>query len=160
MSSRVRELVRALITSSTGAKARRSRRERGMNLLEIMVVLVIISLVAGTVGVAVMKQLENAKQKQARIQIHNLSEALELYKLQFHNYPGTGEGLQALATPKGNAQPFVNSIPKDPWGHDYVYIYPGSSNAGGFDLLSYGADGVQGGGDDISNNEGQQTAQQ
>ncbi len=156
MSSRVRELVRALITRNTGARARNSRRQRGMNLLEIMVVLVIISLVAGTVGVAVMKQLENAKQKQAKIQIHNLSEALELYKLQFHNYPGTGEGLQALVAPKGNAQPFITSVPKDPWGHDYVYIFPGASNAGGFDLLSYGPDGVQGGGDDITNAEGQQ----
>jgi len=159
MSSKIRELVRALVTSSAGPRARKSRRERGMNLLEIMVVLVIISLVAGTVGVAVMKQLENAKQKQAKIQIHNLSEALELYKLQFHNYPGTGEGLQALVSPKGNAQPFLNSVPKDPWGRDYVYIYPGSSNPSGFDLLSYGSDGVQSA-DDITNNEGAATAQQ
>jgi len=152
MSSRVRELVRALITPRTGATARKSRRQRGMNLLEIMVVLVIISLVAGTVGVAVMKQLENAKQKQAKIQIHNLSEALELYKLQFHNYPGTGEGLQALVAPKGNAQPFITSVPKDPWGHDYVYIFPGAANPSGFDLLSYGSDGVQSA-DDITNVE-------
>lgn len=158
MSPRIRELVRALVTSSARPRARTRRRERGMNLLEIMVVLVIISLVAGTVGVAVLKQLENAKQKQARIQIHNLSEALELYKLQFHNYPGTGEGLQALASPKGNAQPFVNSIPKDPWGRDYVYIYPGAANSSGFDLLSYGNDGVQSG-DDVTRNEGAATAQ-
>jgi general secretion pathway protein G len=134
----------------------RRSHERGMNLLEIMVVLVIISLVAGTVGVAVMKQLERAKIKQAGIQIKNLTEGLELYKLQFHNYPSTSDGLQALVTPKGNAQPFIPQVPQDPWGHDYVYIYPGSGNTGGFDLMSYGSDGVQGGGDDITNYENPQ----
>jgi general secretion pathway protein G len=151
-------LLRNWVAVHSGPNARRRRRERGMNLLEIMVVLVIISLVAGTVGVAVMRQLENAKHKQAGVQIHNLAEALELYKLQFHNYPSTSEGLQALASPKGGAQPFIQSVPQDPWGHDYVYIYPGANNQGAFDLLSYGADGVQGGSDDVSNYENPQQA--
>ncbi len=143
---------------ATRARRPGGRLERGMTLLEIMVVLVIMSLVAGTVGVAVMRQLENAKKKQAGVQIHNLSEALELYKLQFHNYPSTSEGLQALAQPKNGAEPFIQSVPQDPWGHDYVYIYPGTANAGSFDLMSYGPDGVQGGGDDISNAPVQQQA--
>ncbi|MBN1960895.1 MAG: type II secretion system major pseudopilin GspG [Deltaproteobacteria bacterium] len=125
--------------------------QRGMNLLEIMVVLVIISLVASTVGVAVMKQLVRAKIEQTGVQIKNLTEALELYKLQFHNYPSTSEGLVALVSPKGNAQPFIEQVPQDPWGHEYVYIYPGVGNTSGFDLMSYGPDGVQGGGDDITN---------
>jgi general secretion pathway protein G len=160
MLRRLKELTQTWLAAHGGPKAGRSRRERGMNLLEIMVVLVIISLVAGTVGVAVMKQLDNAKRKQAGVQIHNLSEALELYKLQFHNYPSTGEGLQALVAPKGNAQPFIQHVPQDPWGHDYVYIYPGAGNQGSFDLLSYGPDGVQGGSDDITNYEGPQTAKE
>ena len=138
-------------------RARRRRYERGMNLLEIMVVLVIISLVAGTVGVVVMGRLKDAQVKQVGIQIKNLAEALELYKLQFHNYPSTGEGLQTLVSPKGNAQPFIPQVPHDPWGNDYVYIYPGTNNTNSFDLMSYGPDGVQGGGDDITNYEDAQT---
>ncbi len=146
---RMKELLAQVTRVRPRALARCS--ERGMNLLEIMVVLVIISLVAGTVGVAVMKQLDNAKKKQAGVQLHNLSEALELYKLQFHNYPSTAEGLPALVAPKDGAQPFITQVPKDPWGRDYVYIYPGSMNQGGFDIMSYGPDGVQGGADDITN---------
>jgi general secretion pathway protein G len=45
----------------------------------------------------------------------------------------------------------MQSIPKDPWGNDYVYVYPGVHNPGGFDLMSYGPDGVAGGGDDVGN---------
>ncbi len=142
-------------------RPRRGRRlERGFTLLEIMVVLVIMSLIAGTVGVAVIKQLDNAKRKQAGVQIHALSDALELYKLQFHNYPSTAEGLQALAQPKNNAAPFINSVPQDPWGHDYVYVYPGQLNPGGFDVISYGPDGIAGNSDDITNAPEQRTAQQ
>ena len=45
----------------------------------------------------------------------------------------------------------MSEIPKDPWGNDFIYLYPGTQNAGKFDLMSYGPDGVQGGGDDIGN---------
>ncbi len=34
-------------------------------------------------------------------------------------------------------------MPKDPWGADYVYRFPGQS--GRFDLISLGADGQPGG---------------
>lgn len=125
--------------------------ERGMTLLEIMVVLVIIGLIAGIIGVNVLGQLEEANVKTASTQIKQIGAALDLYKLSFRTYPSTGEGLQALVTPKGNAQPFMKEIPKDPWDRDFVYIYPGTNNAGGFDLMSYGKDGVQGGGDDVTN---------
>ena len=89
--------------------------------------------------------------KTAQTQIKQVSDALELYRLSFRSYPSTAEGLGALTAPKNNAQPFMTSIPEDPWGNDYVYIYPGTNNTNSFDLMSYGSDGVQGGGDDIGN---------
>jgi general secretion pathway protein G len=124
---------------------------RGMTLVEIMVVVVIISLVVGVVGVSVFNTLTKAQRKVAYTQIKQIGEALDLYKLSFHNYPSTAEGLNALVTPKGNEKPIMPQVPKDPWGHDYVYVYPGASGAGTYDLMSYGPDGVQGGGDDITN---------
>jgi general secretion pathway protein G len=130
---------------------KRRRLQRGMTLVEIMVVVVIISLVAGFVGVSVLNSLDKAKKDVAFTQIKNISEALELYKLSLRNYPSTGEGLSALTAPKGNEKPFMASIPKDPWGNDYVYVYPGSHNQSSFDLMSNGPDGNAGGGDDISN---------
>ena len=129
----------------------RGRLSRGMTLVEIMVVVVIISLVAGVVGVAVTKRLADAQAKVAFTQIKHISEALDLYKLALRQYPSTAEGLQALVHPKNNEKPFMDSVPHDPWGKEYVYIFPGVHNPGGFDLICYGPDGEPGGGDDIGN---------
>lgn len=125
--------------------------QRGMTLIEIMVVVVIISLVAGVVGVSVLQRLGDAQRKLAFTQIHQLADALDLYRLSTNKYPSTSEGLQSLVTPKDNVRPFLPNVPKDPWGNDYVYVYPGVHNPGGFDLMSYGNDGVAGGGDDLGN---------
>ena len=73
------------------------------------------------------------------------------YLTTMKKYPTTAEGLNALAQPKGNREPFMKSIPKDPWDQEYVFICPGTHNTSSFDLLSYGSDGVQGGGDDVNN---------
>lgn len=152
MRERLLEILRRRLTQKAPGR-RVSALERGMTLVEIMVVVVIISLVVGVVGVSVFGQLQKAQRKAAYIQIKNLGDALDLYKLSFHNYPSTAEGLNALVSPKGNEKPIIPQVPKDPWGHDYVYISPGSNSATGYDLMSYGPDGVQGGGDDITNTD-------
>ena len=128
-----------------------ARGERGMTLIEIMVVITIIGLIAGLVGVAVMRQLDSAKKMTACNQIKEFEQALELYKLEKNQYPGTEEGLQALVTTKKIK---AAAVPKDPWGKDYVYIFPGQHNTDGFDIMSYGADGREGGtgdGEDLTN---------
>ena len=122
-----------------------------MTLVEIMVVVVIISLVVGTVGVAVFGQLEKAQIKTTKTQMAKIADALDLYRLSYRRYPSTAEGLAALTTSKGSEKPVMDMLPQDPWGNDYVYIYPGTHNTGKFDIMSYGPDGVQGGTDDISN---------
>ncbi len=128
-----------------------SAAQRGMTLVEIMVVVIIIGLTATIAGVSVYNRLERASRDTAKIQIHQISEALNLYKVSLRTYPSSAEGLQALVSPKGGEKPFMDAIPKDPWGQDYVYTMPGSHNPQGFDLMSYGPDQVQGGDDDIGN---------
>ena len=137
--------------AKTQPARRRRRRQRGMTLVEIMVVVVIMSLVAGVVGVAVFNALGKAQADTARTQIRQLADALDIYKLQHRKYPSTGEGLAALTQSKDGAKPVMDSLPKDPWGNDYVYINPGQHNSSGFDIMSYGEDGVAGGTDDIGN---------
>jgi general secretion pathway protein G len=124
--------------------------QRGMTLVEIMVVVVIIGLIAGVVSVQVFGQLEDANIKTAQTQLKSIENALDLYRLSNRGYPSTAEGLGVLAAPKSGA-PVMSEIPKDPWGNDFIYLYPGTQNSGKFDLMSYGPDGVQGGGDDIGN---------
>ncbi len=123
----------------------------GMTLLEIMVVMVILGLIASLVGVAVLDQLEEAKIKASKTQIHDFGQALDLYKLDFGSYPSTSDGLNILTAPPNNKKPYMRSIPKDPWKRDFVYISPGSHNTDSFDLESYGPDGNDGGNDDIEN---------
>lgn len=137
---------------SPGGPRRRGRAlQRGMTLVEIMVVLVIIGLVMGMVGVAVFGRLQKAQRDVADSQIKKFSEALELYKLSFRQYPSSGEGLQALVSPKGGEEPFMREIPKDPWGNEYSYVAPGQHNRGAFDICSNGEEGVGGSGDDVCN---------
>jgi len=127
------------------------RRQAGMTLLEIMVVITIIGLIMGMVGVAVMRQLESAKKMTACNQMKEFEQALELYKLEKNQYPGTDEGLMALVSAKKIKS---NTVPKDPWNKDYVYIFPGQHNNEGFDLMSYGPTGSETAGGEGLNNWG------
>jgi general secretion pathway protein G len=103
------------------------------------------------VGISVLDSLEDAKHDVAYTEVRKIAEAVELYKLKMGKYPATGEGLQALSNPGGNARPFLKDLRPDPWGNAYVYVQPGTHNTRGCDIFSYGADGVQGGSDDVGN---------
>jgi general secretion pathway protein G len=146
-----RKLRLLFVAWATPPRDRDRRRQRGFTLVEVMVVVMIIGLVAALVGPAVFGRFQKAQRQTAYTQIKSIGEALDLYRLSMRRYPSTAEGLQALTEPKGNEEPFMESIPRDPWDNEYVYIFPGQQNPRSFDLISYGPDGVQGGGDDVNN---------
>ena len=128
--------------------ATRSRYQRGLTLIEILVVLAIITMLAGLVGPTVLNQLGGAKTKTARIQIKDLEQAVEMYKLDVGRYPSDGEGLQALVESPGSADgwngPYLKSgVPLDPWKNEYLYANPGSRAE--IDIYSLGQDGTEGG---------------
>ena len=64
--------------------------------MELLVVLAILGLLMSLVGPQVLNQLGGAKTKTAAIQIKDLEQALEMYKLDVGRFPSTNEGLQAL----------------------------------------------------------------
>ena len=113
---------------------------RGMTLIEILVVVTILGLIAAAVAVNVVGQLGEAKVKQARTDLHTLENCLDLYKIDKGRYPSTEEGLKAVVA-AGKCKPQL----KDPWGTEYVYLYPGQAHPDSFDVKSYGADGKPGG---------------
>ena len=111
--------------------------QSGFTLIELLVVMVIIGLLAALVVPKFFGHVDKAMQQDAQAQIELLGQALDLYRLENHKYPNTDEGLQAIASY------LKKEVPKDPWGNDFVYISPGEH--GEYDLLSYGADNVEGG---------------
>src|ERR1700674_3734593 len=105
-------------------RATRAARLRGMTLIEILVVLVLIGIVMGIVGGNFIGRGEEAKRKAAKIEIGQIAQTLDLYKLEVGRYPTSQEGLQALiVAPAGVSNwngPYWKhgTVPKDPWGND------------------------------------------
>lgn len=128
----------------------RKQQQRGFSLIELMIVLVILGLIMGIVGPQMMKYLGSGKSKTAKIQIENISSALDMYRLEVGSYPTSSEGLKALVSKPSNARgwngPYLkkSGVPLDPWNNEYQYKRPGS-NGQPFDLVSLGADGSAGG---------------
>ncbi|MCB1702155.1 MAG: type II secretion system major pseudopilin GspG [Pseudomonadales bacterium] len=123
-------------------------RQRGFTLMELLVVLAILGLLMSLVGPRVLNQLGGAKSKTAGIQVRDLEQSLEMYKLDVGRFPSNEEGLSALVTKPGSATgwngPYLKSdVPLDPWNREYLYKYPGEH--GELDIYSYGQDGQPGG---------------
>lgn len=131
----------------------RRSAQQGFTLMEMLVVLVVIGLIAAVAIPQVMRLLESAKHKAARIQLETLSQSLNYYQLDIGGYPTTEQGLKALWQSPGQNEawsgPYVRQERQllDPWGHAFVYRAPGQDSD--YDLISLGGDGKEGGtGDD------------
>ena len=129
-------------------------KKYGFTLLEILVVVMIITILTTIVGVNVIPRLGQAKTAAAVAQIGIFKTALSLYRMDNDCFPTQEQGLEAL-----NEKPTIAPIPEkyveqgylesqtlplDPWSHDYVYIVPGPDNQP-YKIVSYGADGEPGG---------------
>jgi general secretion pathway protein G len=125
---------------------------RGMTLIEIMVVLVIIGLIATAVGVNVVKQREEANLQKAKADVQNIaSQGVDAYRVMRGRYPSTEEGLGVLVKEGFLRANNDQGSLTDPWGKEYVYLYPGQKNADAYDVKSSGPDGQPGTQDDIVN---------
>ncbi|MDA8095069.1 MAG: type II secretion system major pseudopilin GspG [Betaproteobacteria bacterium] len=126
-------------------------RQRGFTLIEIMIVVVILGILAALVVPKIMSRPEQARVVAARADISTIMQALKLYELDNGTYPTTDQGLQALVSKPtvppipANWKPggYLERLPKDPWGHDYLYLNPGVH--GRVDVFSYGPQGQPGG---------------
>jgi general secretion pathway protein G len=132
-------------------RRRRTRKtaEAGITLIEMLVVMTIIALFAALVAPNMLRHSDTARVTAARAQIHNFMTALGAYKLDTGTYPTTDQGLAALRVKPPDASqwsgPYMpQEIPKDPWGHDYGYRFPGE-HGDEPDIVSLGADGQAGG---------------
>ena len=126
----------------------RYRLSTGFTLTELLIVLVILGLLAALVGPVLYQRINPAKQSVARAQIESFMTALDSYFLDVGSFPTSQQGLGALRTrPEGVAKwngPYLKKeIPGDSWGNAFIYRSPGRN--GGYEIVSYGADGKEGG---------------
>lgn len=127
-------------------KIRKSAAGRAFTLIELLVVILIIAILASLIVPQVMGNQDKAKVAAAQSDLRVLSDALDRYKLEVGKYPSSDEGLAALQSPPSDATgwhgPYLKKeVGNDPWMHPYEYQSDGES----FTLMSYGADGAEGG---------------
>jgi general secretion pathway protein G len=125
------------------------RRLPGFTLVEVMVVVVILGVLAVLIVPRVVGRTEEARVAAAKHDLAAIMQSLKLYKLDNGRYPTNEQGLQALVTKPGsgpaasNWRPYLDKLPKDPWGNTYQYLNPGVH--GEIDVFTLGADGQPGG---------------
>jgi general secretion pathway protein G len=144
---------------SDKGKLEMKKRNAGFTILELLIVMALLAIVGGILYSTILDSGEKGKAGAAKLQISSIGQALDLYKLEVGRYPNSSEGLQALIAAPGGATnwngPYLKDkggAPKDPWNNDFRYVSPGQN--GGYELISLGADGKEGGegpNKDISN---------
>jgi general secretion pathway protein G len=133
-------------------------RSAGFTLMEMMLVLLIITLIIGGVAVMAPGFMNTAARTTTRTKLNTLEASLMSYRTDNSFYPTQQQGLEALITPP-SAEPrpkFWKQLVKpdglaDGWGRKIIYRNPGKHNTTGYDLLSFGDDGVEGTPDDVGN---------
>jgi general secretion pathway protein G len=143
-----------------GPRAGRRRphavHQSAFTLIELLLVLMILGILAAIVVPKFSGRTEQARETAARSQIATFGTALDAFEVDNGYYPKGKDGLQDLFVQPRDAKnwrgPYLkNEVPLDPWGNAYLYECPGKQNPSGYDLMSLGPDGREGGDDDITN---------
>jgi general secretion pathway protein G len=151
---------KSLKNNSSRSALRRSNRRRSgesaFTLVELLLVLVILGILAAIVVPKFSGKTEMAQRTAAATNIATFATALSNFEIDTGSYPRGSDGLQQLLVQPADIAnwhgPYLDrDIPKDPWGNDYVYEYPGRINPSGYDIISMGPDKQPGTQDDIVN---------
>ncbi len=125
---------------------------RAFTLVEMLLVITIIGILAALVIPKMVGRSEQARQTAVRADLSAIKTALDAFEVDNGYYP---KSLQDLLQQPNNAKnwhgPYLDKVPQDPWGNNYLYYYPGRHNQNSYDLLSVGPDGKEGSEDDIGN---------
>ena len=135
---------------TTNRTFRANTSSRGMTLIEILVVLVLIGIVLGIVGGNFIGRGEKAKADAAKIEIGQIGQSLDLYKLEDRPLPvvagGPAGARQRAAGRRQLERPVLeeDDAAEGPVGQR-VPATRRRARTAPYDILSYGADGKEGG---------------
>ena len=129
----------------------KKKKQSGFTLIEIMVVLAILAGLVAMVAPNIIGEAGAARVKTAKAEMANISQALDMYRLDNFSYPSTSQGIEALVSkPSGTPEPKNyksggylkgNNVPTDSWGNEFMYFL----DKGQYEIVSLGADGQEGG---------------
>ncbi len=142
--------------TNSSPKNSRRRSRKGFTLVELLLVLVILGILAALVLPKFTGRTEQARITAAQTQMASFGTALDAFEVDTGSYPRGADGLMQLVQQPGDVTnwrgPYLkDAIPADPWGHPYIYEFPGKVNPTGYDIRSAGPDGQAGTADDIVN---------
>ncbi len=129
------------------------KAKHGFTLIEIMLVVIILGILAAMVVPKLTGRSDEARRSIAKTDIDsNIALAIDLYEVDTGSFPDSLNDLRSAPSGEDNWKgPYLKKKPLDPWGKEYVYVYPGQHNEDGYDLFSKGKDGTEGNDDDIKN---------
>jgi general secretion pathway protein G len=131
------------------------KRKGGFTIIEVMAVLIILGLLATVVAVNVVGHVKESRVRTTKLNLKKLHQAVQSFEMQTNRYPDENVGLEELIEQPSDVDNWpdggfleTTEVPKDAWGNDFVYeLDPPSGKP--FVIISYGADGEEGGeGDD------------
>jgi len=126
--------------------APKSRRHRsaGFTLIEVMVVILILGLLATVVAQNVSGLFTESQEGKAKLDVKALHDATRYYQMTKGKLP---ESLSELQEKDAKGVSFIDELPQDPWSNEYKLVVETPRK---WKIVSYGPDGSEGGGDDIS----------
>jgi len=130
---------------------RNHNNRKAFTMIEIIAVLVIVGLLASVATTTFIGKIEKAKVDTTKANLKQLSSAVLAFNLSTGRLPDEEEGLNALVEEPADVEGWdpegylmTDEVPLDGWKHEFEYL-TGEEYSKGFVIISYGADGEEGG---------------